>query len=133
MVTLILGLTLLVLGKDFVLGSRGAIVTLCSALVAFVLSATAAIVVQAFAFKYDVVKQDDLDKMVSDDTYWFSTEDRATRDSVGICVKTIKSLRKANAIKAWFLLSGLTFQLIAIVLLSWAIGVELWSRLQVLG
>jgi hypothetical protein len=129
MVTLILGLTLLVFGKDFVLASHGAIAALCAALVAFVLSATAAIVVQAFAFRYDVVKQDDLDKIVNDDAYWFSTENRATRDSVDISVKTIHSLRKANRIKAWFLLSSLTFQLLAIGLLSWAIGVELWGRL----
>ena len=129
MVTLILGLTLLVLGKDFVLANRDAVKALCAALVAFVVSATAAIVVQAFAFKYDVVKQDDLDKIVKDNGYWFSTENRATRDSVGISVETIRSLRKGNRIKAWFLLCSLGSQLLAIALLSWAIAIELWGRL----
>lgn len=132
LVTVILGLTLLVLGREFVLASREAILRLCVALVLFVLSATAAIVVQTFAFKYDVVKQDDLDKIVKDNDYWFSTENRATRDSVGINVKTIRSLRKGNAIKARFLLSGLIFQLVAIGFLAWAIGIELWIRLQTL-
>jgi hypothetical protein len=131
MVTLILGLTLLVLGKDFALASRSAIATLCAALAAFVLSAIAAIAVQAFAFKYDVVKQDDLDRIATDDTYWFSTEDRATRDSVDISVRTIKSMRKGNRSKAWVLSSGLVFQVIAIGLLSWTIGAELWSRIQI--
>jgi hypothetical protein len=129
MVTIILGLTVLITGKDFVFVSRCAVVLLCIALVAFVLSATAAIIVQAWAFKYDLVDQDDLDKLVENE-YWDSTANIAARDTVDLHVRTIRSLRKGSRIKSSFLITSLVIQLIAIVLLSTAIGDELVRRIQ---
>lgn len=130
MTTIVLALTVLVGGDDFVLINCYAAVTMCAALAAFVLSATAAIFVQVFAFKYDVIDQDGLDKIVNDDDYWYSSANTAVRDSVDLTVRTIRSLRKGSRMKSLILMVGLGFQLCAIGLLSGAIGAELVSRLQ---
>jgi hypothetical protein len=131
MVTIVLGLTVLITGKDAVFADRRAVLLLCAALIPFVLSAVAAIFVQSFAFKYDVIKQADLDKIVEDEDYWNSPADIAARESADIQVKSIRSLRSGNAWKARFVLGSFFLQMAAIALMASAIGSELVSRLHI--
>jgi hypothetical protein len=96
--------------------------------VPFVLSALSAVFVQAFAFEHDVTKCDDLRGLVRHDNEWNVSADHAARDSADEQGNTICSLR--NNKKATWVLCSFWLQMAAIMLLSAAIGLELWRRLD---
>ncbi|BBY88458.1 hypothetical protein [Mycolicibacterium tokaiense] len=131
MVTIIFGLTVFITGKDFVFVNRSAVELVCQSLIPFVLSAVLAIFVQAFLPKYEVIKSEDLVKLVRDDKYWTSSAEDATRESVDLQVKTTCSLRKGNGFKAFCVLTSFGLQLVAIAMVSGAVAMELMCRLQV--
>ncbi len=130
LVTLIFGLTVIVTGKDHVFANRYAVFTLLAALVAFVISAVIAIVVQTRGFDYDVVKRKSLKQLTDPNApFWAKSADDAVRADVSQHVKTICSLRDGNDTMATRVTWSLRFQLLAIVLLSVSVGLELHARI----
>ncbi|WP_418003518.1 hypothetical protein ACNO8X_27185 [Mycobacterium sp. PDNC021] len=126
MLALILGLTVIVTGKDYVYKNHWSLVLLLVALVAFVMSAGLAIVVQAFGFKYKVISAATLSNL-TDDVNWHRTPD-ARRMWVTRQVATTQSVRTGNNTKATLAIWSLAFELAAIAMLALAVGVELHTR-----
>jgi hypothetical protein len=129
LVALVGGLAAFVVGKDHVFDNRTATVVLCAALPFFVVSAVVALTLQTKGWPYQVVDRESLGKIAGTDDFWKVSGDFAARVDVDQQVGTIKSLRRGNdAIARWILVS-LTFQIVAIFLLSAAVVIELWARL----
>ena len=129
LVTLIFGLTVIVTGKDHVFANRYAVFTLLAALVAFVISAVIAIVVQTRGFSYKVIDHESLKKLAGTNEAWAQTADHAVRADVSQHVRTICSLRDGNDAMATRVTWSLRFQLLAIALLSASVGLELYVRI----
>jgi hypothetical protein len=130
LVTLIFGLTVIVTGKDPVFANHYAVLTLLAALVAFVVSAVIAIVVQTRGFSYDVVKCKSLKQLTDPNApFWALSADDAVRHDVSQHVKTICSLRDSNNVKAKLVTASLVFQVLAVFLLSVSLGFDLYPRI----
>lgn len=110
--------------------NRYAVFTLTAALVAFLISAVIAIVVQTRGFSYKVVKRKSLKQLTDPNApFWAQSADDAVRADVSQHVRTICSLRDGNDAMATRVAWSLKFQLLAIVLLSASIGLELYARI----
>jgi hypothetical protein len=129
LVTLIFGLTVFVAGKDPVFTNHYALIALCCALLALVISGVLAIVVQTYGFKYDVVDCDSLKKLAGTNEAWAQWPDHAVRADVSQHVKTICSLRNANAKMANLIIASLAVQVLAIFLLALSVGLDLYLKL----
>jgi hypothetical protein len=129
LVTLIFGLTVVVTGKDHVFANHTAVILLCLALVPFVLSALIALAVQTYGFKYQVIDRKSLDKLAETHEFWVRSADYAVRDDVSQQVKTISTLRGGNDTMAALVLVSLAFEVLATILLSISVGLELYTRL----
>ena len=128
LVTLIFALTVILTGKDHVFTNRYAVYFLLAALVAFVISAVIAIVVQTRGFNYDVIKRQTLKRLTDPNApSWDKSADDAVRADVSQHVKTIGSLRDGNYLMATRLTWSLRAQLAAIILLSVSIALELYG------
>jgi hypothetical protein len=130
LLALVGGLAAFVVGKDHAFENRTAIIELCKALPWFVLSAVTALVVQTKGWPYPVVNRESLAKIAGTDDFWEVSADFAARVDVDQQAKTIDSLRRGNNDMVMWILVSLMFQIIAIVLLSAAVGFELWARLN---
>jgi hypothetical protein len=129
LLALIFGLSILVTGKDYVLLDSWAVGCLVGALLAFVLSASIAVIVQTYGFKYEVTPRDTLRSLARDDDQWKRRADDAMRMWVSQQAQTICSLRAVNDRKAKLVAGSLAFQLLAVALLSVSIGLDLYARL----
>ncbi|WP_328359039.1 hypothetical protein OG976_05655 [Mycobacterium sp. NBC_00419] len=127
LLTLIFGLTVVVTGKDHVFANHSALIFLLFALASFIISAVLAIVVQGYAFRYTVTGVKTLQGLTSN-AFWLLDHDTATRMWVQRQVNTTLSLRAGNDVKATLVLVALGWQVVAVVLLSASIGLEMWGR-----
>ncbi len=128
LLTLVTGVTVLVMGKEYVFRDHCSFIILLGALLAFIASATCVIFVQTYGFGYTVMDRETL-KSLENNSNWSRTADDAARNWVHWQVISIGSLRESNGIKANLVVCGLALQVLAIVLLSAAVGLELSSRL----
>ncbi|MEU9805596.1 hypothetical protein [Mycobacterium sp. NPDC050853] len=124
---LVFGLLVIVMGKDRLFSGHCARAALIAALVAFVISASVAIAVQTYGFKYMVIDREYLGKLTDDDEEWGLTADDAARNWVHWQVQTITTLRKNNGIKARLVGFSLVTQGIAIMFLSASAAFELYG------
>ena len=129
MLTLVLGLTVIVTGKELVLHSSTAVAFLILALVLFVVAAMTATVVQTYGFRYSVPDRGLLRALTADEN-WARTADDARRMWVSRQVDTIVTLRQGNDIRANLLSFGLMVQMVAVVMLGAAVVIELHARLR---
>ncbi|SKY79546.1 Uncharacterised protein [Mycobacteroides abscessus subsp. bolletii] len=128
MLALIFGLTVLITGKDATFRSHCAMYLLIVAMVAFLVSAVVAIVVQAHGFEYSVMSDEALTSLARDHAEWGRRADDATRAWVSKQASTICTLRAGNNAKATQVAWSLWFQLGAVALLTMAVCTELFSR-----
>jgi hypothetical protein len=130
LVALVVALAAIVVGKDHVFVNHTAIVELCKALPFFVLSAVFALVVQTYGFAYQVINRKSLNKLADEtDEMWNRSATFAVRDDVGQQVRTICTLRDGNDKMAMLIMVSLVFEIVAIALLSVAVGFELHARI----
>jgi hypothetical protein len=123
LVTLFLGLTAVVAGKDFVFSNGWVVFALLAALGAFVVSAALGIAVQNYPFPYWTVSPESLQQLTNS-VFWDRPADHAVRDDISQQVTTICTLRDANQKTARLVTISLVVQLIAIVLLSVSVGLD---------
>ncbi len=128
MLTLIFGLTIFVSGKDYTFKNHFAVWFLTLALAAFLVSAVIAIFIQAYRFSYSVLSTATLESLVKD-TNWGRTEDDARQMWIESQVETIKTLRRSNKAKSDLAVWSLGFEVLAITLLAFSVGLELHTRL----
>lgn len=125
--TLILGLTVVITGKDYSFSSTAALGLLIASLVTFVGSAIVAILVQNYGMKYTVTGAQTLEAMVQNEAW-----NRDAEDAKRMCLKrqinTVISLRSGNNRKALLALWSLGLQVGAIAILALALTVELISN-----
>lgn len=127
LLTVVFGLTVVVTGKDYVFNNGFAVLTLIAALVAFVVSAVLGIVVHALAVPYRTVGRESLSQL-TDDSFWKLSPDEAVREDVAQQVDTIRTLRDGNERKAKWVTASLVSQVVAILLLTVSVGIELVGR-----
>lgn len=87
-----------------------------------------AILVQTYGFKYEVIDRESLKEVAGTNAAWAQSADHAVRAEVSQQVRTICSLRNGNDTKAKLVTASLTFQVVAIFLLSVSVGFELYGR-----
>lgn len=133
LLTLVFGLIVVITGKDYVFTNGYAIFALLAALVAFVISAVLGIVVQSYAFAYKTISPESLRQLTSKRLWDDRPADYAARDDVSQQVTTISTMREANQRTAKLVTASLVFQVVAIVLLSVSIGLELVGRTSLPG
>lgn len=127
LLTLVFGLTVVLTGKDYVFSNGFAIGTLLAALAAFVVSTVLGILVQTHAFEYKTISPESLHQLTST-AFWNRPVDYAVRDDISQQVATICSMREANQRTARLVTISLVFQVVAIILLSISIALELCGR-----
>ena len=128
LLTVIVGLTVIVTGKDYVFSSGWAISAVMLALFAFIVSAVLGIVVQTYSRAYWTISNESLDQLTTD-SFWGRSANHAARDDVSQRVTTICTLRSANERTAKLVTVSLAFQVAAIFLLSLAVGFELCGHI----
>jgi hypothetical protein len=131
LLTLVFGLTVVVTGKDYVFTNGFAVLTLIAALIAFVVSAVLGIVVHALPVPYNTVGRASLDQL-TDDSFWQLSADEALRNDVWQQGDTIRTLRIGNERKAKWVTASLVAQVMAILLLTVSVGIELVGRTSLL-
>ncbi|MGH3726617.1 MAG: hypothetical protein ACRDUS_21125 [Mycobacterium sp.] len=129
LLTLVTGLTVLVAGRDYIFHNHCSFMILLGALLAFIASAVCAIFVQTYGFAYTVMDGETLKSLAGEDANWNRTADDAARNWVHWQVVSICSVRESNGTKANLIGCSLALQVLAIVLLSVSVGVELSGRL----
>ncbi|OAT67104.1 hypothetical protein AWB85_13090 [Mycobacteroides immunogenum] len=127
LLTLVSGVMVLLVGKDYVFRDHCSFMILLGALLAFIASAVCAIFVQTYGFGYTVMDRATL-KNLENNSNWSRTADDAARNWVHWQVISICSLRESNGIKANLVVCGLALQVLAIILLSGSLGLELSSK-----
>lgn len=127
LLTLVSGVMVLLVGKDYVFRDHCSFMILLGALLAFIASAVCAVFVQTYGFGYTVMDRATL-KNLENNSNWSRTADDAARNWVHWQVISICSLRESNGIKANLIVCGLALQVLAIILLSGSLGLELSSK-----
>lgn len=127
LLTLVSGVMVLLVGKDYVFRDHCSFMILLGALLAFIASAVCAIFVQTYGFGYTVMDRATL-KNLENNSNWSRTADDAARNWVHWQVISICSLRESNGIKANLVVCGLALQVLAIILLSGSLGLELSGK-----
>ncbi len=129
LLTVVFGLTVIVTGKDYVFANCYAVFALLAALLAFVISAVLGIVVHAYGFKYQTVDRKTLVGLTENEAMWTLSADRAVREDIRQQVRTTTTLRGTNEKMAKLVLASLVFQVLAVMLLSASVGLELFGRM----
>lgn len=125
--TLVFGLTVVLTGKDHTFTNSFATLPLIAALVAFVISAVLGTMAQNYPFGYWTISSKSLAQLTSS-TFWNRPADYAVRDDISQQVKTISTMREANQKTARLVTISLGFQVIAIILLSVSVALDLYGR-----
>lgn len=128
LVALVTGLAAFVVGKDRLFVDHTAVIELCMALPWFVLIGGDR-ARGPDGWEYSVIGRESLKKIAGTDEVWNRSANLAVRDDVDQQVKTICTLRDGNNEMAVWILVSLAFEIVAIVLLSVAVGFELCARL----
>ncbi|WP_157900900.1 hypothetical protein [Mycobacterium terramassiliense] len=130
LLTVVFGLTVVVTGKDYVFDNCYAVVAVFAALLSFIVSAVLGIVVHAYGFPYKTVDRVTLERLTDErGPFWTMSADSAVNHDVKQQVTTICSLRNANEIMFKLVMASLIFLVLAISLLSAAVGLELIGRI----
>lgn len=127
LLTVILGVTALVTGKDHILTNGLAVVFLIAALIAFVVSAILGLVVGTLPLPYTTVGRATLGQL-TDDEFWNLSADDALREDVYQLGVTIQSLRAGNERIAKRVMASLICQIAAAVLLTVSVSIDLLGR-----
>jgi hypothetical protein len=126
LLTLILGLSVLITGKDPVFKDQWAVGLLVYALFAFVSAGGSAVFAQTYGFGYNRVDRKSLKNLAETDELWGKTADFAIRTDVKQMVVTINSLRDVNDTKAALVISSLGSLLLALGLLTSSVIREIY-------
>jgi hypothetical protein len=132
LLTVILGLTALIAGKDHVFTNGLAVVFLIAALFAFVVSAILGLVVGTLPLPYTTVGRATLGQLTNDE-FWNMSADDALREDVYQLGETIQSLRAGNERIAKRVTASLICQVAAAVLLTVSVSIELLGRTSLLA
>jgi len=127
MLTLIFGLSIIVSGKDYTFKSHYAILFLAIALVAFVIAAVIALIVQVYGPRYRVISTATLESLV-ENINWNRTADDARRMWINREIETIRTVRHNNDAKATLVHTSLGLEIAAITLLTTSLAFEFYTR-----
>lgn len=130
--TVILGLTALITGKDRNFTNGLAVSCLIAALFCFLVSAILGLVVGTLPLPYTTVGRATLGQL-TDDEFWTLSADDALREDVYQLGTTIQSLRVGNQRMAMRVRVSLAFQVLAAVLLTFSVSIDLRGRTTLLS
>ena len=128
---LVLGLTVVVSGKDFRLASGFAATAMLLALLAFLVSAGVAIWVQSYGLSFNTVDPACLKDLVTSEKFWNDRVEVAVREDAFQQVETISTLVRANAVKSKWVTISLLAQFMAVGLLVVSICLEIATRMGI--